>query len=48
MRRARALGLFTFGYLLLAAFDPNVAAVPSLAVFLAGSYTVTQPLLAAD
>ena len=48
MRRARALTLFTLGYLVMASFDADVAAVPSMAAFLAGAYSLAQPLLAAN
>jgi hypothetical protein len=48
MRRVRALTLFTLGYFVMAAFDADIAAVPSLAAFFAGAYSLAQPLLAAN
>jgi hypothetical protein len=38
MRHVTALALFTFGYLLTAALDPQVAALPALTVFGLGAY----------
>lgn len=45
MRRLTALFLFTFGYLAVAAFDPEVAAAPALTAFAAGGWALVRPVL---
>lgn len=48
MRRATALSFFTLGYMAMAALDASVAAVPSLAAFVAGGWALVQPVLAPE
>ncbi len=43
MRRLRALGLFTVGYMLLALLSPAVATVPALVTFTLASFLLLGP-----
>ena len=43
MRRLRALGLFTVGYMLLALLSPAVATVPALVTFTLASSLLLGP-----
>ena len=48
MRRAKALLLFTIGYLLIASLSPAVAFFPAFGAFLAAGLVLSRPILAEE